>query len=132
MYGVNAAPKPVEFIPVNTPIFLGDERKFLLDCVDTGWISSEGSYVKRFEQDMASYVGRKHAVAVANGTAAIDIAVGNGHLTALLQDGSVTTWGRNHAGQTVVPGEVSTVAPPVPVVEIYVIRVAVAATPMYT
>eukprot|EP00322_Chrysochromulina_rotalis_P005372 CAMPEP_0115843270 /NCGR_PEP_ID=MMETSP0287-20121206/8226_1 /TAXON_ID=412157 /ORGANISM="Chrysochromulina rotalis, Strain UIO044" /LENGTH=483 /DNA_ID=CAMNT_0003296959 /DNA_START=43 /DNA_END=1494 /DNA_ORIENTATION=- len=65
----------VEFIPVNTPIFLGDERKYLLDCIDTGWISSEGSYVKRFEQEMATYVGRKHATAVANGTAAIDIAV---------------------------------------------------------
>ena len=75
VYGVAGAPKPVDFIPVNTPIFLGDERKFLLDCIDTGWISSEGSYVKRFEEDMAAYVGRKHAVAVANGTAAIDIAV---------------------------------------------------------
>ena len=42
-YGLNSAPKPVEFIPVNTPIFLGNERKFLLDCVDTGWISSEGA-----------------------------------------------------------------------------------------
>ena len=75
IYGVAGAPKPIDFIPVNTPIFLGDERKFLLDCIDTGWISSEGSYVKRFEEDMAAYVGRKHAVAVANGTAAIDIAV---------------------------------------------------------
>ena len=75
VYGLPADLKPVNFIPVNTPLFCSNERKFLLDCIDTGWISSEGSYVKRFEEEMAAYVGRKHAVAVANGTAAIDIAV---------------------------------------------------------
>jgi len=62
-------------IPVNTPAFRGDERKFLLDCIDSGWISSEGSYISRFERAMAAYVGRAHATAVANGTAAIDIAM---------------------------------------------------------
>ena len=62
-------------IPVNTPAFLGDERKLLLDCIDSGWISSEGTYVTRFEKEMAAYVGRKYATAVANGTAAIDIAI---------------------------------------------------------
>ena len=74
MYGINR-PEPVPFIPVNTPLLKGKERQYVLDCIDTGWISSEGSYVQRFEQDMAKYVGRKHATAVANGTAAIDIAI---------------------------------------------------------
>jgi perosamine synthetase len=67
--------QPPPFIPVNTPALRGDERKLVADCIDTGWISSEGSYVKQFEEQMASYVGRKYAIAVANGTAAIDIAV---------------------------------------------------------
>ncbi len=67
--------KPPDFIPVNTPALRGNEAKYLLDCAETGWISSEGAYVKRFESEMAAYCGRAHAVAVANGTAAIDIAV---------------------------------------------------------
>lgn len=62
-------------IPVNTPLLNGNEKKYLNECIDTGWISSEGPFVKRFEVEMAAYVGRKHATACANGTAALDIAV---------------------------------------------------------
>ena len=45
------------------------------ECIETAWISSEGEYVKRFEQGMAEYVGRKYGVAVCNGTVAIDLAL---------------------------------------------------------
>ena len=63
------------FIPVNEPLLDGNEKKYLVQCVETGWISSEGPFVQRFEKDMATKVGRKHGVAVCNGTAALDIAV---------------------------------------------------------
>lgn len=62
-------------IPVNEPLLDGNEKKYLQECIDTGWISSEGPFVERFEQAFARRVGRRHAVAVANGTAALDIAV---------------------------------------------------------
>ncbi|WP_345993132.1 DegT/DnrJ/EryC1/StrS family aminotransferase [Sulfurimonas sp. HSL-1716] len=62
-------------IPVNEPLLNGNEKKYLNECIDTGWISSEGPFIKRFENDMAAYVGRKHATACANGSAALDIAV---------------------------------------------------------
>jgi perosamine synthetase len=63
------------FIPVNQPLLDGNEKKYLAECIDTGWISSEGPFVKRFEDKFAARVGRKHAIAVTNGTAAIDAAV---------------------------------------------------------
>ena len=62
-------------IPVNVPLLAGNEKKYLNECIDTGWISSEGPFVKKFENNMASYIGRKYATACANGSAAIDIAV---------------------------------------------------------
>lgn len=65
----------MEFIPVNEPLLDGNEKKYLNECIDTGWISSEGPFVKRFEQEMAAYVGRRYAVAVCNGTVALDLAV---------------------------------------------------------
>ena len=63
------------FIPVNEPLLRGNEKKYLTECIDTGWISSEGPFVKRFEEQFAARVGRKYAVAVSNGTAALDAAV---------------------------------------------------------
>jgi len=63
------------FIPVNEPLLDGNEKKYLVQCVETGWISSEGPFVQQFEKNMAAKVGRKHGVAVCNGTAALDIAV---------------------------------------------------------
>lgn len=65
----------IRVIPVNVPLFDGNEKKYLLECIESGWISSEGPFVRRFEEQFASRVGRRHAVAVANGTAALDIAV---------------------------------------------------------
>lgn len=62
-------------IPVNEPLLNGNEKKYLLECIETGWISSEGPFVKRFEEEFAKRFGRKHAVAVASGTAALDIAI---------------------------------------------------------
>ena len=64
-----------DFIPVNAPLLAGNEKKYLVECVETGWISSEGSFVKKFEEQMAARVGRKHGVAVCNGSAALDAAV---------------------------------------------------------
>jgi perosamine synthetase len=63
------------FIPVNEPLLNGNEKKYLNECIDSGWISSEGPFVKKFEDDFAKRMGRKHGIAVINGTAAIDVAV---------------------------------------------------------
>jgi len=65
----------MNIIPVNIPILNGNEKKYLDECIDSGWISSEGPFVKRFEDEFAARVGRKHGIAVANGTAAIDVAI---------------------------------------------------------
>jgi len=62
-------------IPVNTPLLGGNELKYLTECIETGWISSEGPFIKKFEEQMASYVGRKHGIAVSNGSAALDVAI---------------------------------------------------------
>lgn len=64
-----------EFIPVNEPLLNGNEKKYLAECIDTGWISSEGPFIQRFEKEFASRMGRKHGIAVTNGTAAIDASV---------------------------------------------------------
>ncbi|MBO6538846.1 MAG: DegT/DnrJ/EryC1/StrS family aminotransferase [Rhizobiaceae bacterium] len=63
------------FIPVNTPRLSGREREYLLECIDTGWISSEGPFVGRFEEAFSAKVDRSYGIAVSNGTAAIDVAV---------------------------------------------------------
>lgn len=63
------------FIPVNEPLLNGNEKKYLCECIDTGWISSEGPFVKEFEQKMSATVNRKYGVAVINGTAALEVAV---------------------------------------------------------
>ncbi len=65
----------MEFIPVNEPLLKGNEKKYLCECIDTGWISSEGPFVKEFEQKMSASVGRKYGIAVSNGTAALEVAV---------------------------------------------------------
>lgn len=62
-------------IPVNEPLLNGNEKKYLSECIDTGWISSEGSFIQKFEQGMADYVGRNYAVSVTNGTAALEMAI---------------------------------------------------------
>lgn len=64
-----------DFIPVNEPLLNGNEKKYLIECIETGWISSEGPFVKHFEDQFAARMGRKHGISVCNGTAAIDAAV---------------------------------------------------------
>lgn len=64
-----------DFIPVNEPLLHGNEKKYLLECIETGWISSEGPFVRQFEELFAERVGRQHGIAVANGSGALDIAV---------------------------------------------------------
>lgn len=65
----------MNFIPVNEPLLNGNEKKYLNECIDTGWISSEGPFVKKLEDDFSKYCGQKHGIAVANGSVAIDVAV---------------------------------------------------------
>ena len=64
-----------DFVPVNEPLLDGNERDYLTECIDTGWISSEGPFVKKFEENFAEKVSRRHGIAVANGTGALDIAI---------------------------------------------------------
>lgn len=65
----------MDFIPVNEPLLDGNEKKYLCECIDTGWISSEGPFVKEFEQKMSATVDRAYGIAVSNGTAALEVAV---------------------------------------------------------
>jgi perosamine synthetase len=62
-------------IPVNTPIFKGNELKYLTECIESGWISSEGPFINRFENEFAKYIGQDFGVAVSNGSAALDISI---------------------------------------------------------
>ena len=64
----------MDFIPVNEPLLNGKEKEYLCECIDTGWISSEGPFVKKFEQKMSMTVNRKYGIAVSNGTAALEVA----------------------------------------------------------
>jgi perosamine synthetase len=71
-----------DFIPVNEPLLKGKEKQYLNECIDTGWISSEGPFVEKFEQAFAASVGRTHAISVCNGSMALDaaiVALGIGH-----------------------------------------------------
>jgi len=63
------------FIPVNRPCLNGNEKKYLLECIETGWISAQGPFVSRFETEMAHRLGRRHGIAVSSGTAALDVAM---------------------------------------------------------
>jgi perosamine synthetase len=65
----------VKMIPVNEPLLDGNEKRYLAECIDTGWISSEGPFVERLEKEMAAAVGRRHGIAVCNGSAALEAAV---------------------------------------------------------
>lgn len=62
-------------IPVNEPLLDGNEKKYLSECIDTGWISSEGPFIKQFEKQFAERMGRRFGIAVCNGSAAIDAAI---------------------------------------------------------
>lgn len=64
-----------DFVPLHEPTFNELEVKYVTDCVQTGWVSSVGKYVDRFEHELAELVGVKRTVAVVNGTAALQIAL---------------------------------------------------------
>ena len=71
-----AISKPAaKFIPLCVPHISGNEWEYVKECLDTGWVSSVGSYVTRFEKMTADYVGTKHAVAAVSGTAALHTAL---------------------------------------------------------
>ncbi|MCA9060323.1 MAG: LegC family aminotransferase, partial [Planctomycetaceae bacterium] len=63
------------FIPLSEPCLGGNEWEYVRECLDTGWISSVGSFVNQFEEQLATRVGAKHAVATVNGTAALHTAL---------------------------------------------------------
>ena len=64
-----------EFIPLHRPVFEGNERQYLLDCIDSNFVSSVGSRVTDFEKAVASFTGSKYAVATVNGTSALHAAI---------------------------------------------------------
>jgi perosamine synthetase len=64
-----------DFVPVNEPLLDGKEADYIGECLKGAWVSSEGPFVERFEQEFAARVGRKHGIAVCNGSAALDAAV---------------------------------------------------------
>ena len=67
--------QPQGFIPLHAPVFNGNEKKYLLDCIDSTFVSSVGKYVDLFEEKMAEYTGAKKAVACVNGTNALYLAL---------------------------------------------------------
>ena len=64
----------MDYIPVNTPLIGELEKEKLLECIESGWISSEGPQVNDFENKFSKIVGREYGVAVSSGTAKIGIA----------------------------------------------------------
>ena len=63
------------FIPVAAPVLDGNEKTYVLDCLESTWISSSGKYLDRFEEAFAEFCGVKHAVSCSNGTTALHLAL---------------------------------------------------------
>ena len=63
------------FIPLHRPVFEGNEKQYLLDCIDSNFVSSVGAKVVEFEQQIAAFTGSKYAIATVNGTAALHVAL---------------------------------------------------------
>ncbi len=63
------------FIRLHAPVFAGDERKYVLDAIDSTYVSSVGAYVNKFEQMMCDITGASHAVAIVSGTNALHLAL---------------------------------------------------------
>jgi len=66
----------MSMIPVNKPLFISGEKKYLDKCIDSGWISSDGPFVKEFEEKFSGYIGKKYGIAVSSGTSALEVAMG--------------------------------------------------------
>ena len=77
-----------EFTPLAVPKFMGNEKKYLEECIDTTFVSSVGKFVDRFEDDMAKYTGAKRAVVCVSGTNALHLAM---LLAGVKQDDEVLT-----------------------------------------
>jgi len=67
--------EPKGFIPLHAPIFKGNEKKYLEECIDTTFVSSVGKFVDRFEEEIAKYTGANKAVSCVNGTNALHLAL---------------------------------------------------------
>ena len=65
--------KNIPFIPVAEPLLAGKELEYVTDCIQSGWISSLGKYVRDFEEQFATYCGVPHGVATFNGTVALHL-----------------------------------------------------------
>lgn len=66
----------MKYIPVNIPLIgNGNEKKYVDECISSGWISSEGGFVSKFESEFAKYIGKRFAVSVTNGSSAIDLSI---------------------------------------------------------
>lgn len=64
-----------DFIPLHRPVFVGNEKAYLIDCIDSNFVSSVGARVTQFEKEIAAFMGAQHAVATVNGTAALQVAL---------------------------------------------------------
>ena len=64
-----------EFVPLHSPLFIGNEKRYLSECIDTTFVSSVGQFVDRFEKDIAIYTGAKKAVVCVSGTNALHMAM---------------------------------------------------------
>ena len=64
-----------DFIPLHAPTFVGNEKKYLMDCIDSTFVSSVGEYVDRFEEMMCEITGAEHAIAIVNGTNALHLSL---------------------------------------------------------
>jgi perosamine synthetase len=62
-------------VPVNEPVVTAEAKKYVMDALDTGWISSGGAYIDRFEKEFAAFIGVKHAITTTSGTTAIHLAL---------------------------------------------------------
>lgn len=80
--------EPSDFIPLHDPRFIGNEKKYLNECIDSNFVSSVGKFVGRFERMCADYTGAKYAVAAMNGTSALHIAL---QLAGVQRDDEVIT-----------------------------------------
>ena len=68
IYGANQ-------VPLHRPVFEGNERRYLAECIDSNFVSSVGAKVTEFERMISEFVGCKYAVATVNGTAALHVAL---------------------------------------------------------
>ena len=76
------------FIPLHEPRFWGNEKKYLIECIDSTFVSSVGKFVDKIESDIVKYTGAKYAIAVVNGTAGLHIAL---QLSGVKRDTEVIT-----------------------------------------